>query len=697
MPKRTNNDWLCRIEAAAGDGAERRNPRISGVAYSGDVMNVGYWPYPVAMELSGLELPESVPVLADHANSIMTRLGDAHATIENGRLTYAGEITAENSDEVKAILEHAKNGGKLQVSVGADPIEYRLVKGTVEVNGQSVKGPFFHMKRALLREISVVAVGADPKTSAHIAAAWHMKPPVEAGIMEFEKWLEAKGITASELTDAVRAELEASWKAEMAVIDAVPDGDDGNAVDPKPVKAKAVPVKPAIAAAGADPVGTMRADAAAEKQRIGEVTTICASYKGQVDEAKLNAISVEAIKEAWTRDATELALLRAARPASVKAPTGSRNTGTGSKVLEAALCLGAGMTEDTTAEAVDAESVDAARVRFGGPIGPARFILEAAWAAGWDGRSIHPGNMRSALTAAFSTQAASDILSNTANKLLLDAYSHVDASWKPIAKIGLANDFKEQTHYRLTGDMIYEEVGPGGELKHASTADENWTNQAKTYGKMFSITRTDIINDDLGAFDDLRRMLGRGAALALNKTFWTAFLDNSAFFTGARNNYASGTSTALDSAALGTAVQMFRDQTDTDGYPLGIAPNILLVPTALEQTAAELYKSTNVNTGGSSTTAKVPSANIYAGQYLPVVSSYLSNSSFTGNSSAAWYLLADPADMPVIEVSFLNGKQTPTIESADADFNTLGIHLRGFHDFGVSKAEYRGGVKMVGA
>ncbi|HEX6985677.1 MAG TPA: hypothetical protein VF170_09880, partial [Planctomycetaceae bacterium] len=68
----------------------------------------------------------------------------------------------------------------------------------------------------------------------------------------------------------------------------------------------------------------------------------------------------------------------------------------------------------------------------------------------------------------------------------------------------------------------------------------------------------------------------------------------------------------------------------------------------------------------------------------------------TGYSALAWYLLADPSDMPVIEVAFLNGRDTPIVESADADFNTLGVQFRGYHDFGVSLQEYRGGVRMKG-
>jgi hypothetical protein len=40
---------------------------------------------------------------------------------------------------------------------------------------------------------------------------------------------------------------------------------------------------------------------------------------------------------------------------------------------------------------------------------------------------------------------------------------------------------------------------------------------------------------------------------------------------------------------------------------------------------------------------------------------------------------------------------TPTIETAEADFNILGIALRGYFDAGVSLQEYRGGVRMAGS
>jgi hypothetical protein len=47
-------------------------------------------------------------------------------------------------------------------------------------------------------------------------------------------------------------------------------------------------------------------------------------------------------------------------------------------------------------------------------------------------------------------------------------------------------------------------------------------------------------------------------------------------------------------------------------------------------------------------------------------------------------------------VAFLNGQESPTIETAEADFNVLGVQMRGFHDFGVSLQDFRAAVKVKG-
>jgi phage major head subunit gpT-like protein len=123
----------------------------------------------------------------------------------------------------------------------------------------------------------------------------------------------------------------------------------------------------------------------------------------------------------------------------------------------------------------------------------------------------------------------------------------------------------------------------------------------------------------------------------------------------------------------------------------GGRPEILLVPPELESIAETLYRNTNLGAVANS------SANIYANKYRPVVVWQLSDSAYTNYSTTAWFLLNNPRYLAPITVSFLNGTEAPTVESAEADFSTLGIQFRGYHDFGCDQAEYLAGVKSKGA
>ena len=287
------------------------------------------------------------------------------------------------------------------------------------------------------------------------------------------------------------------------------------------------------------------------------------------------------------------------------------------------------------------------------------------------------------------------ILSNVSNKFLLEGFYSVERTWRNICAVRNVSDFKTVTSYRLIGKDQYEKVGPGGELKHGTLGEETYTNKADTHGIMLTIDRRDIINDDLGAITLVPRKLGRGSGLQICEVFWVIFMNNSAFFTTGNKNYAAGTpDTVCGIDGLTKAETMFMEQVDADGKPIGIMPAIVLVPPALSAMATQLQKSLEIRDTTANT--KYPIANPHVGKFRAEVSRYLSNAKFTGNSSKAWYLLADPNDLPVIEVAFLNGQESPIIETAEADFNVLGVRMRGYHDFGVALQDQRGGCKLKG-
>jgi hypothetical protein len=314
-------------------------------------------------------------------------------------------------------------------------------------------------------------------------------------------------------------------------------------------------------------------------------------------------------------------------------------------------------------------------------------IVQAAVANGYDGpRRLNASTLRPILAAAWATHSISGILSNTANKFLLAGFNGVESAWRSISSVRSVNDFKTLTSYRLNGGFKFDKVANGGELKNAAASEESRTISAETYGIMTSVTRTDLINDDLGALTAVPQRIGRGGALKLNDVFWADFVDDASFFTNGRGNLSAG-SLALSLANLKALATKFRKLKDPDGNPVAVEPRILLVPVDLELSAAEIMGSTLIQSGA---TGGQPDRNVLAGRYQVVASTYLTN-------TTDYYLLASPADMPVMEVAFLNGVQSPIVETAEADFNTLGVQMRGYFDFGVAKAEYLAGVKCDSA
>jgi len=674
------------IEAAeaalqgAADAGKPRNRRFTMVAYTGGPMRIAGFSYPVVVDLAGLDLSRaSFPVFVGHQQDADYLLGQADGVEVVGTNLVASGDVIDVSPKARQVVEAHDRGFRWQASIGALVLAREFVPEgrSVNVNGSALPGPFIVARKAELGEISFVFSGADRNTSAVIAAG-AKGPGKENNTMDE---------SVKDNTDVV--EGKESSGAETSAGQA--GGKDKAGADK--IEAQA----PAGAAASdavltADPVADMRARAAAEQERIAAVRKVCGSGDKHAE------IAAKAIAQGWDVTKTELEVLRADRP---KAPAAHvpDNTMTGS-VLEAACMLTGGLKGDDVQAAYGEKAVDAADKRFRGGIGLQELLLEAAWANGYDGRNFRDSRgvlrfaFRPDIQAGWSTIDIGGILSNVANKFLLEGFFSVERTWRNICAVRNVSDFKTVTSYRLIGRDQYEIVAPGGELKHGTLGEESYTNKADTYGLLLAIDRRDIINDDLGAITTVPRKLGRGSGLKINDIFWTVFLANSDFFKTANKNYLTGTDTVLSIDGLTKAEVAFLDQTDSDGKPIGIMPAVVLVPTALSAIGTMLYKSLEIR--DTTASMKYPVANPHQGKFRTEVSRYLANSAYTGNSAKAWYLLADPADLPVIEVAFLNGQESPTIETADADFNVLGIQMRGYHDFGVNLQDPKGGCKAKG-
>jgi hypothetical protein len=378
-----------------------------------------------------------------------------------------------------------------------------------------------------------------------------------------------------------------------------------------------------------------------------------------------------------------LADVRASRPAAPAVHVVAKADANDPKVVTAALCMAGGL--QGVEKQYDEKTLEAAHAKSR-TIGLQDVLIEAARTNGYDGpaRIRDGGTLRNVLKAAFATHTIANVLAATYGKFLLAGYTGVEAVWDAISSVRSVSDFKAVTGVRVNGGFDFEEVAQDGELKSADASDETRTIKAKTYGRISSLTRQDIINDDLGALTVLPTRLGRGAGLKLNSVFWTEFeLNNGTFF--AAKTPAGGNALAIGS--LKDAATAFRKLVDADGKPLAISPRILLVPPELEIAAAELMGGSLLITGENATRTNV---NVLAGRYQVVSSAYLS-------SGSTWWLAANPGDLPAMEVAFLNGVRVPTVEQAEADFNVLGVSMRGYFDFGVAKAEPKACYRMATA
>lgn len=694
LPEQMNLAGTVEITAAEGEGEERKSPRFKIDAYDGSVMRLSGFYHPVIIDMNGVKARSSVKVLRDHdAGRIVGHAEDVNISADG--IKVEGVVSGSGSD-ASEVVASSGNGFPWEASVGASPDRMEFLKAGAKatVNGRTVTGPAYIARKSTLREVSFVAIGAAEKSAANIAAQ-HKDDDMDP---KFKEWLEANGFDPEAIEGKQKDTLEAAWKATLE-----DDGDDDEGGDGK---------GKGDMQAQDDPAAQLRASAAGELKRQASIQKLCGN--------KHPDIAAKAIEEDWTTDRVEAAVakaelesIRASRGGSGSASAGSRSAETTQpEVIEASMAIAAGVPEKVVAETYstsDREKVMNAAVSRdfrGFSIHQLlHSVIQASGSYAPAGR-VDNDVIRAAFEAdrmlqasqGFSTISLSGILGNVANKAMLAAYNAVATVVPEIASETSTNDFKQFKRFRMVGKGEFTEVGPDGELKHVSLQEQDYANQLKTYGALIALTRQMMINDDLGAFTEIPRIVGRMSAINREKQVFTEFLSNpNSFFSAGNNNLLSGAGSALSISGLTDAVKAFWEQSDNNGDPILINPDRVLVPPALRVTADDIFQETRVNET-TTTNKRSPNRNPHAGLYQPISSPYLASAfNLTGASDDAWYLLGNPADIAAIEVAYLRGQRTPTIESADTDFNTLGMQWRGYFDFGVAMQDPRAAVKNAGS
>lgn len=270
------------------------------------------------------------------------------------------------------------------------------------------------------------------------------------------------------------------------------------------------------------------------------------------------------------------------------------------------------------------------------------------------------------------------ILGDAVNREMRAAYTAAPSGIRQLARQSTARDFRAKNKLTLGDAPELQKVNEAGEFKSGTINEGKETYRLATYGRMISVSRQIMVNDDMAAFADMPRKMGQ-AALAFENQFLAQMVlsnpvmgDGKAVFHADHVNltatYAEPSVTALSNARLA-----MRKMTGPGGMLIDVTPRFVVVPPELE-TKAELVLAEIAAT-------KVEDVNPFQNLTL-LVDPRLSD-------PEQWYIAADPATIDGLEYAYLEGAPGPQIETR-AGFEVDGVQIKVRLDFGAGWTDYRG-------
>ena len=313
----------------------------------------------------------------------------------------------------------------------------------------------------------------------------------------------------------------------------------------------------------------------------------------------------------------------------------------------------------------------------------------AAICADWKGPIRSAGDkIEVFMAASHSRSDFSGIFENALNKSLLERYEIAAPTYREISRQRNFRDFRVHPMVRAGDFPKLQPVAENGEIKFGTFGEKRETAILSSYGVGLRISRQMMIDDDLGAIDDMLGDYGASVADFEEETFYafmasaTLASDSTAVFHTSSHGNLAGSGTAIDVAALGAGRAAIRKQTTIDGKKMNMSPSILLVGPDKETQADALVTTITANAAAS--------VNPFSGRLRVVVSAQI-----TGNN---WYLFVDPARAggACFVHGFLDGASAPRVRM-DEPFGQQGVAMTVEHDFGVGAVDYRGAYKNPGA
>lgn len=295
------------------------------------------------------------------------------------------------------------------------------------------------------------------------------------------------------------------------------------------------------------------------------------------------------------------------------------------------------------------------------------------------------------------------VLEEAIHKILLAAYELTADTWRLFTSTMSLSDFRPHFLYRLGEQETWGTVNEGGEFPTQAVPDGRREEiAALTKGRIMRITRQMIINDDLNTVARQAAAFGRAggrvpeimiyALLALNSGLGPNMTDGQPLFDASHKNISP--SSALSVAGLETDRVLLEDQQDDNGQDfLALSPDILLISNGLRG-EAQVINRAEFDTD--EVAVNSPNFNRKPNKVLGLFTTIVGSPRAKAISATRRWLFANPDVAEVLAVGFLDGQQTPVIESRDG-WKVDGTEWKGRLDIGVAAVDFKGAVTNAGS
>lgn len=281
------------------------------------------------------------------------------------------------------------------------------------------------------------------------------------------------------------------------------------------------------------------------------------------------------------------------------------------------------------------------------------------------------------------------LLRSTMNRILADRLEAAPGAARMICRARSVPDFREGRFVQFAGVRDLHLLNEGGEIRHAPPAERGEAYAVKTWARGVRFTRQALVNDDLGALEQIAFFANAIVAteasefvkmFETNGAGWGPTLaDGLPLFHATHGNVGSG---AVGTVGISAGRVVMRSQSDASGNLVAPTPRIMLVGPDNETAAEQTLNATAIAT---SETGR------------PVFANRIDLAVEPRLSGAPWFLFASPSDAPVLGLVTLDGSGgAPVItEHQSADFD--GIQWKLVHDFVIAPMGFVGAVRMTGS